>query len=149
MFDEEFENHWKSLPSYAEKDKEAYYKGWQASKQLFDSIKNTPKEYLPSDFSMQRNIDSQYKIKQVIHEPVSLSTEVPSYHDVVVIFDGVRYKVFDQPYSMLITCTRAGGWEFWENYQGAQTLLGGEFNAKPFRIEVNGIPIVDNQLREI
>ena len=40
MFDEnyseDFEKHWKSLPSYAEKDKAAYYAGWNA-RQIYNT----------------------------------------------------------------------------------------------------------------
>ena len=63
----------------------------------------------------------------------------PTYHDVVVTVNGTDYRVFDQPYSLMLTCTRAAGWELWESFASKihePRLIGGEFNNDDFKISI-------------
>lgn len=75
--------------------------------------------------------------------------ETPSYHDVVAYVNDTKYEVFNQPWSLLITCTRAAGWEMWENFNGEQTLIAGEYSHPNFRIEIKGFVICDSSLNNV
>ena len=63
-----------------------------------------------------------------------------SYHDVVVIIDGVRYPIKDN-YSYVLSCTKVGGWNLYNKWNGKETLIGGEFESDSFQIEVDNIII--------
>jgi len=80
------------------------------------------------------------------HDGPCAAVEVPtrlSYHDVVVFVNDKPMRVFDASYGMLLTCTRAGGWELWENWRGVKNLLAGEYHeTNVLRIEIAGIPIL-------
>lgn len=64
-----------------------------------------------------------------------------SYHDVMVIVDGVEYNLFNSPFGYQLTCSRVSGWELWYwlgDIKDAK-LIGGEFNSnKEFKILING-----------
>jgi hypothetical protein len=67
--------------------------------------------------------------------------EVPSYHEVVVIIDGVRHRISDN-YAYQLTCTRTAGWELWWVWEGEERCLGGEYhNNAEFVIEVAGVVV--------
>ena len=76
---------------------------------------------------------------------------VPSYHDAVVTLNGVDYCLFDEPYDLMITCTRAGGWELWRN-RGSTVheakLLGGEYSGDDFKISIAGHIICEGKKDE-
>jgi hypothetical protein len=61
-----------------------------------------------------------------------------SYHDVEVEFAGKRYRLFDESYGLRLICTRAGGWELWNVWNGVEELLAGEYNEIPLTIFVDG-----------
>jgi hypothetical protein len=75
----------------------------------------------------------------------------PSYHAVVVIVDGQRFRIADD-YELELTCVRVAGWRLWRNPIGAPSrepvLIGGEFDSKEFRIEVAGNIICQNSSSE-
>lgn len=68
-----------------------------------------------------------------------------SYHSVKVTVGDKEYKIFDSSYSLILTCTRTGGWELWEKREGTETLLGQEFGTALFLIEADGQIICDNR----
>lgn len=64
-----------------------------------------------------------------------------SYHDVVVFVNGQKYEIANH-YGIMLTCTRAGGWELWDVSGGAgEKQIGGEYSGNDFRIEVKGFVI--------
>ena len=71
-----------------------------------------------------------------------LTEERFSYHDVVVSFGDKKIPLFDASYGLMLTCTRAGGWELWNRWGGTEELLAGEFNEVPLTIEVAGHAIL-------
>lgn len=64
-----------------------------------------------------------------------------SYHDVEVEFNGLRVALFDASWGLRLTCTRFGGWELWNLWDGKEALLAGEYNAVPLRVYVSGVMI--------
>lgn len=68
-------------------------------------------------------------------EPTNLS-----YHDVIVYVNGEAYRIAGN-YAFELTCTKVAGWRLWRTWDGASTLLGGEYDSDDFRIEVAGIVI--------
>lgn len=70
----------------------------------------------------------------------------PSYHDLYITADGIpRTSIFNLPYGVIVTCTRVGGWEAWNKWEGVEELLGGEYNStKGIRLDVDGHVIVDS-----
>jgi len=71
-----------------------------------------------------------------------------SYHDVEVEFNGIREKIFNLPFNLMLTCTRVGGWELWESTVDTVSLkldyklIAGEYNETPLKIYVDGIQIL-------
>lgn len=59
-----------------------------------------------------------------------------SYHDIVVYCDGQRYELGTDSYSLMLTCTRAGGWELWDC---RECLIGGQFHSAQFSLEIAGV----------
>jgi len=50
---------------------------------------------------------------------------VPSYHDLHITTTSIeRTSIFDLPYNLLVTCTRAGGWELWDHDRKAPAIAG-------------------------
>jgi hypothetical protein len=64
----------------------------------------------------------------------------PTYHDVVVIVDGTRYRIRDS-YAYKLTCTRVGGWCLFYEWAGESRLIGGEYDSNEFVIEVRGVVV--------
>jgi hypothetical protein len=68
-----------------------------------------------------------------------------TYHDVEFqIGDGPRERIFNEGYSLMITCTRAGGWELWggtSHDTNERVLMAGEYNAVPLCLYVAGVQI--------
>lgn len=71
---------------------------------------------------------------------------MPSYHDLYITTPDVpRTSIFNLPYSVLVQCTRAGGWEVWEIWDGKERKLGSELGEENGLIlDVNGYVIVDS-----
>ena len=67
-------------------------------------------------------------------------SSAPSYHDVVVYANGEKYFI-GRDYGLLLTCSRAGGWELWKNWGGKQLPLGGEYSGKDFCVAVRGVAV--------
>ena len=63
-----------------------------------------------------------------------------SYHDVVVIVNGTRYRIADN-YAYRLICTRAGGWQLVWAWDKEERLIGGEYDGGVFTIEVAGIVV--------
>ena len=63
-----------------------------------------------------------------------------SYHDVVVIVNGTRYRIADN-YAYRLICTRAGGWQLVWAWDKEERLIGGEYDGGKFTIEVAGIVV--------
>lgn len=63
---------------------------------------------------------------------------IPSYHDVYFQFDdGPKTRLFDAPFSVMISCTRVGGWELNEWTGEHYTVRAGEYNElHPLRLWV-------------
>lgn len=68
-------------------------------------------------------------------------SEDRSYHDVEVEYGGKRFRLFDVSYGLRLTCTRAGGWELWNMWEGKEEFLAGEFRDPPLRVYVAGVLI--------
>ncbi|OQB12769.1 MAG: hypothetical protein BWY15_02063 [Firmicutes bacterium ADurb.Bin193] len=64
-----------------------------------------------------------------------------SYHDVTVVVNGKKMRLFDSGYNLILTCTRSSGWELW-SMEGSPSkewrLIGGEYDNAKFHIEVDG-----------
>lgn len=69
-----------------------------------------------------------------------------SYHDLFITTREIpRTSIMNLPYSVRVTCTRVGGWEVWECYDGAEAMIAGEFAAmSPLRLDVNGFVLCDS-----
>jgi hypothetical protein len=53
---------------------------------------------------------------------------MPIYHDLHITTSKIERKsIFDLPFSVLVTCTRTGGWEVWSKDGPHEELLGAEF----------------------
>ena len=57
-----------------------------------------------------------------------------SYHNITVIVDGEEYKI-DTNYCYLLTCTKVGGWQLFNRWDGTEFLIGGEFDSEEFIIK--------------
>lgn len=71
-----------------------------------------------------------------------------SYHDLYIttsFFD--RTSIFNLPYSIQVICTRTGGWEVWEIWDGTERQLGGEWAGpeKWLVLDVAGHVILDSR----
>ncbi|UTC29188.1 hypothetical protein BAMBUS_01060 [Brevundimonas phage vB_BpoS-Bambus] len=76
-------------------------------------------------------------------------SEAPSYHDLhLTTEDMERTSIFDLPYNVAVTCTRAGGWQVWHkpDPSGPARQLAGEFagDGQGLRLDVAGHVIVDS-----
>jgi hypothetical protein len=67
--------------------------------------------------------------------------QVRSYHDVEVEFGGNRYRLFDVSYGLMLTCTRMGGWELWNRWDGKDELLASEYGTIKLTVIVDGIVV--------
>lgn len=69
-----------------------------------------------------------------------------SYHNLhIQTTDIPRTSIFDLPFSLMITCTRAAGWELWQtNALMNFVVIAGEFAKHGLRLDVNGVVIVDS-----
>jgi hypothetical protein len=76
-----------------------------------------------------------------------------SYHDLYITTNGIkRTSIFNLPFNVVVTCTRAGGWEVWDTHVNGfpvrgdrWTLMGGEYSEeKPLRLDVKGTTVVDS-----
>lgn len=66
---------------------------------------------------------------------------MPSYHDLhITTRNFPRTALFNLPYDLMITCTRVGGWELWQNNK----LIAGEFDDEGLLLDVGGDVIVDS-----
>ena len=77
--------------------------------------------------------------------------ELPSYHDLYITTKTIkRTSIFDLPFSLMVTCTRTGGWELWNVLNGIQnaTLIAGEYDQKWLVLDVNGSIVVDGRVEE-
>lgn len=86
-------------------------------------------------------------IKKILKRFIK-SEEQLSYHDVEVQFDGQRIRLFDASYSLMLTCTRAGGWRLYTRFNGEEKLLAGEYDNPPLEIFINGIQVLHLNDRE-
>jgi hypothetical protein len=53
-----------------------------------------------------------------------------SYHDLYITTKDIsRTRLFNLPFSLMVICTRAGGWELWDMRGGFESseLLAGEY----------------------
>lgn len=78
---------------------------------------------------------------------MSIDLRKSSYHEVAVFVDGKRYGIWAN-YAYDLRCTRAGGWELWWVWNGRERRIGGEFDGKPFRIEICGVTVFDSELSD-
>ena len=70
----------------------------------------------------------------------------PSYHDLhITTADMPRRAVSALPFDLMVTCTRAGGWELWR-VTGPQTqeVIAGEYGGPGLRLDVAGHVICDS-----
>lgn len=72
----------------------------------------------------------------------------PSYHDLHITTPKLtRKSIFNLPFRVEITCTRAGGWQVWAKKEDGlpDELLGAEYNYDlPLILDVAGHVIVDS-----
>lgn len=70
----------------------------------------------------------------------------PSYHDLHITTAEIpRTSIFNLPFALFVICTRTGGWELWEKWDGKERQLAGEYNNdNGLRLDVNGTIIVDS-----
>lgn len=70
----------------------------------------------------------------------------PTYHDLYITTGTIqRTSIFNLPLGVMVTCTRVGGWEAWNRWDGVDELLGGEYNnQKGLRLDIDGHVIVDS-----
>lgn len=63
-----------------------------------------------------------------------------SYHDVSVEWGGRAPELlFNLPFNLMLTCTRCGGWELYDNVgQPTERLLAGEYNDAKLIVRVAG-----------
>ena len=82
-----------------------------------------------------------------------------SYHDLEIeTADIPKTSIFDLPYGLEVTCTRTGGWQFWDRCcvrEESNGLIAGEYDTNWLRLTVGDTVIVDShpqteteQLRE-
>jgi hypothetical protein len=71
-----------------------------------------------------------------------------SYHDVTVYVGNVMYKPSEN-YALQLLCTKAGGWNLYHAWGGKEHLIGGEYDAEPFCIEVAGMIICGKKPKHI
>jgi len=74
-----------------------------------------------------------------------------SYHDLYIttsFFD--RTSIFNLAYSIQVTCSRTGGWEVWEIWDGIERQLGGEYAGRDkwLVLDVAGHVILDSRKEE-
>jgi hypothetical protein len=71
---------------------------------------------------------------------------IPTYHDLHITTATIpRTSIFNLPFGVIVTCTRVGGWEVWNRWDGIEELLGGEYHiTKWLRLDVGGHVIVDS-----
>lgn len=71
-----------------------------------------------------------------------------SYHDVIVYVDGVPYKPSEN-YALQLHCTKTAGWQLYFIWGKVERLIGGEFDGKPFCIEVSGMIICGKKPKKV
>lgn len=76
-------------------------------------------------------------------------SDAPSYHDLhITTPDLPRTSIFNLPFNVQVTCTRAGGWQVWHRpvREAQDVILAGEYagNEKALRLDVAGHVIVDS-----
>jgi hypothetical protein len=72
-----------------------------------------------------------------------------SYHDLHITTPTIkRASIFDLPYGLMVTCTRTGGWELWNNWSGKKECIAGEYGSIQCNnwliLDVDGHVIVDS-----
>lgn len=67
-----------------------------------------------------------------------------SYHDVVVTCGDKEYKIIDDS-SLMLVCTKAGGWELWSKTPTEETLIGFEFDSVKFKVVTGNVIVCDNE----
>jgi hypothetical protein len=72
--------------------------------------------------------------------------KTPSYHDLYITTKAIeRTSIFDLPFGFMLTCTRAAGWELWNDPYGKKpSLVAGEYDTNGLRLDVAGHIIVDS-----
>lgn len=79
---------------------------------------------------------------------------MPSYHDVVVEVNGVKYSMFDG-YRHRLQCSHLTGWELLERLETSRsdrvdwTIVGGEYQNNDFRVTVAGHVICEVRREEL
>jgi len=58
-----------------------------------------------------------------------------SYHDVSVYVNGVKYEP-SKNYALQLHCTKTAGWRLYYVWDGAEKLIGGEYDSESFCIMV-------------
>lgn len=74
--------------------------------------------------------------------------DLPTYHDLHITTPELpRTSIFNLPFNVQVTCTRAGGWQVWHrpDRDSEDVLLAGEYagDDKALRLDVAGHVIVD------
>ena len=71
-----------------------------------------------------------------------------SYHDLEIeTADIPKTSIFDLPYGLEVTCTRTGGWQFWDRCcvrEESNGLIAGEYDTNWLRLTVGDTVIVDS-----
>lgn len=60
-----------------------------------------------------------------------------------------KTSTFNLPYDLSVTCTRAGGWELWDNSGSTSRLIAGEYDTNWLRLTVGDTVIVDSTWRTL
>lgn len=72
-----------------------------------------------------------------------------SYHDLYITTERIpRTSISDLPHSLMVLCTRAGGWELWERYDRHERPLAQEYCGEGGNwlvLDVAGAVIVDSR----
>jgi hypothetical protein len=71
-----------------------------------------------------------------------------SYHDLHITTEHIpRTPIFNLPFSLMVTCTRTGGWELWNVSEGIAKakLVAGEYSELWMVLDVDGTVIVDSR----
>lgn len=87
-----------------------------------------------------------------------MTGEAPSYHDLYVTTPkNARTRLFDLPYAVEVTCTRAAGWRVWVTEgatevdgSGLRHLIAGEYDGPEYWLvlDVAGHVICDSRRAE-
>ena len=74
-----------------------------------------------------------------------------SYHDLFITTENIsRTSIFNLPFSLMVTCTRVGGWELWDISSGFSDAvrLAGEYDNNWLVLDVAGHVILDSRKKE-